>query len=1156
MSDSGHASLWQGAASYIEDACMPSTHWFRPATAALVVLLITCLAVVSPGSAEAPPAGSGASQGLAAGPHLVGPATVTLITGDRVTLVPTRSGRPEVVLEVDPDGGPNDDYTLHREGDRIEVIPHDVAELVPRVLDPDLFDVAGLVAMGYDDARSDTIPLIIRRAPGRRILHLDPALDGAVELPSIRAAAVQFDKERADTFGADLTALASGPGTATRAATAAALGGIDRIWLDAPVHAARAPRAATPLGSSVMEPDEYLTQIGAPEAWATGLDGTGVSVAILDTGIDSGHPDLAGQVRAERNFTDSATTDDVLGHGTHVASLVAGTGAAAQGARQGIAPGARLLNGKVLSDHGDGRLSWLIAGMEWAVAEGADVVNLSVAAHPGEADDPVVQALDTLAVDSGTLFVVAAGNSGWNGWVPHSVSSPGTATSALTVGAVDAEDRSPGFTGQGPTLGSYRTKPDIAAPGVMLLGARAGARDDDVYRESSGTSMATPLVAGAAALVMDQHPDWSWKQVRSAITTSADPLGEPWSTGAGRLALESMVEVRTTVAPSTLSPGAVMHPQESPMRMAVTLTNTGAESRTYSATDAQVAPSDGTVAPEGALVVTPAIVTIRAGETASVEVVFDPAQVRDDYWHGHVEFSGDDGSSLRLPFATYDEPERYWLDVTVLDRNGEPSAGTRARFLNSDLGFMYSEVLDERGQARLRVAPGTYATVNTIHTAEGDASTTTLAGTTSLVVEADTSITIDAREAEQVSPPTIRGGDTEATEFSLAWNITAGDGNGYGDVIAPPIEDVLAGRVFVTPGQAGGAGTVETAVRWRLESKGRRTPQMPDAYELVFVADRLADPTASVLPRREVGRLAEVTEHHYAPAHDAAVLRGLTSVTSMGPGIVHRQELAAPSSETVLMTADDSVLWGYDTYWLDEDQQLLSSPEPLAREPASHVEQHMRRALHVGAWQADHGPWGLGVHQGFTDGTLVGPVGRHLVRSASTALYRDDELVGSSPEVFGWFDVPAERSVYRLVGEVLLHDGRRSQTSWGFSSQAPDDPDAGSFTPPLMTVDYGPSVSARGTAEARAHLNFDLRIGYLAGADADEQVTDARLQWSPDGGETWRDAAVRRTGPARFHAMVKKQQLPGGGSLSVRLQATDGDGNSIDQTVVDLVPVG
>jgi subtilisin family serine protease len=172
---------------------------------------------------------------------------------------------------------------------------------------------------------------------------------------------------------------------------------------------------------------------------APGLAGrvrrTGTTVAVLDSGVDAEHPDLVGAVKAQQNFTDSPDVADHDGHGTHTSSTVAGRGVASNGRNKGVAPGAQLLSGKVLNDAGSGELSWIIAGMEWAVAEGADVISMSIGtSQPVDCTDPMAAAVDRISASSGVLFVVAAGNLGGPA---EAISSPGCAASAMTVAATD-----------------------------------------------------------------------------------------------------------------------------------------------------------------------------------------------------------------------------------------------------------------------------------------------------------------------------------------------------------------------------------------------------------------------------------------------------------------------------------------------------------------------------------------------------------------------------------------------------------------------------------------------------------------------------------------------------------------------------------------------
>lgn len=282
-----------------------------------------------------------------------------------------------------------------------------------------------------------------------------------------------------------------------------------RVWLDGRVRAAL---------------DRSTAQIGAPEVWKNGHRGEDVKVAVLDTGVDASHPDLAGRVSEAEDFSGSSGTGDAFGHGTHVASIVGGSGAASGGDRKGVAPGADLLIGKVLGDDGFGTESQVIDGMEWAVARGADVVNMSLGSDtPSDGTDPMSRALNELSASSGALFVVAAGNAGPG---EGTIGSPAAADAALTVGAVDRDDSLADFSSRGPRAGDDAVKPDVTAPGVGIVAARAAGTSmgqvvDASHVAASGTSMAAPHVAGAAALLAQQHPDWTASRLKDALTSTA-----------------------------------------------------------------------------------------------------------------------------------------------------------------------------------------------------------------------------------------------------------------------------------------------------------------------------------------------------------------------------------------------------------------------------------------------------------------------------------------------------------------------------------------------------------------------------------------------------------------------------------------------------------
>ncbi len=287
--------------------------------------------------------------------------------------------------------------------------------------------------------------------------------------------------------------------------------------------------------------------------------GKGIVVGIIDTGIDYTHADLGGgygpkyKVIGGYDFVnnDEDPMDD-NGHGTHVSGIVA-----AQGSMPGIAPAASLVALKVLNNGGYGSHSAIIAAIEWCVdpngdgdfSDRLDVINLSLGSANGHADDPVSQAVDN-AVNAGITVCVAAGND----YDHYKIGSPGTARLAITVGATNQEDKITDFSSKGPTKQNLLLKPDLVAPGFQILAPKP----NNTYARHNGTSMATPHVTGAVALLKSIHPDWTPRQLKSALMQGAQPLGlSLWEQGAGRLDIVQAAAQNLLVSPTSLSLGMV-----------------------------------------------------------------------------------------------------------------------------------------------------------------------------------------------------------------------------------------------------------------------------------------------------------------------------------------------------------------------------------------------------------------------------------------------------------------------------------------------------------------------------------------------------------------------------------------------------------------------
>jgi subtilisin family serine protease len=252
---------------------------------------------------------------------------VTLVTGDQVQVLDAADGTHSVA--VTPARG-REDMPFFKTGGR-DAQGHDVFRVVPADaqvlvssgrLDPRLFDVLGLVRMGYDDAARADLPLILTyaSAPGAQRAMSVGGARLRRELPSVNGASVRPARSAAGAFWTSVTGTAG----AVRPAVATMLtGDVARIWLD---------------GRSKVRDDVSNAQIGVPTAWQAGFTGKGVTVAVLDSGYDATHPDLT-TVADAKDFTGSPVgAKDEFGHGTHVAGIIAGSGAASAGKYRGVAP--------------------------------------------------------------------------------------------------------------------------------------------------------------------------------------------------------------------------------------------------------------------------------------------------------------------------------------------------------------------------------------------------------------------------------------------------------------------------------------------------------------------------------------------------------------------------------------------------------------------------------------------------------------------------------------------------------------------------------------------------------------------------------------------------------------------------------------------------
>lgn len=280
--------------------------------------------------------------------------------------------------------------------------------------------------------------------------------------------------------------------------------------------------------------------IGAPCAWRKGYTGNAVPICVADTGVDASFPYLQGRIAYQEDFTGEGCPD-LDGHGTHVI----GTIACNCPEYPGVSPDAPILVVKVLGNDGYGFTSNIMAGIEKAIAKGARVLSLSLGSdEPSDGNDALSRTCEIAANQFDVVCCVANGNAGPR---PGSVGIPASAREVLSVGACTRSDSIAGFSSRGPTADG-RVKPELVAPGVDIVSCRAkgtsmGHPIDDLWTSASGTSMAAPHAAGAAALLRQRFPKMKQNEIRHILTDACKDLGQtPNAQGRGRIDLRPIFE--------------------------------------------------------------------------------------------------------------------------------------------------------------------------------------------------------------------------------------------------------------------------------------------------------------------------------------------------------------------------------------------------------------------------------------------------------------------------------------------------------------------------------------------------------------------------------------------------------------------------------------
>ncbi|MEV4753726.1 S8 family serine peptidase [Micromonospora sp. NPDC049559] len=1133
---------------------MRYTRWLA-ATVGLTMLAGLSPAAGAAGAADPSPAGK---PGTAAGPSPAGRtgpdagagATVTLLTGDVVELLSAEK------MNVRPGAGRERVTFLTQEHDGHRyVIPSDAAGLIAAGrLDRRLFDLTTLTALGYDDARSQRLPLIVRAEPSSgtartRAWAAAQRVDVTGEVPAVGAVAVQATKKDAGRWWSALTKGRTSPTFA---------GGIRSVWLD---------------GKRQVSLDRSTAQIGAPAMWRAGFTGKGVKVAVLDTGIDAGHPDFAGRIVANHNFTEVPEAGDVIGHGTHVASTIAGSGAASGGRYQGVAPDASLLVGKVCEDRGCSD-SAILAGMQWAAEQGADVVNMSLGAPDTPGTDLIEEAVNQLSTRYGTLFVVAAGNDGAAG--PGSVSSPATADAALAVGASTRYENVAAFSSRGPRVDDGASKPEIVAPGVDIVAARSSTapvppvdEQTPAYTAMSGTSMATPHVAGAAALLAQRRPDWSGARLKAAMVSTATSFTDVDrdAQGAGQLDLAALLG--RSVLPDTgsldLGLQSWPHGDDQPVSRQVTYHNDGTAPVTLDLRATLTGPG-GVVPPTSMLAVSPSRITVPAGGTAAVTVTVDTrVKTPDGRYAGQlVANSGGTsggGASARTLLSVMREAEHHDLKLRVLDRDG--AAAQAYLGLATSWSTDVSTPAWEPGGQVLRLPVDDYTIGAQIVTAEGtDAETWTLLALPKLRLTGDTEVVLDARAGKPITVG-VPEPTAEFAQASTGYRLAA-VGSGLDTTLSVsnlnrgPDNIYIAQLGAVAPGERFRS---DVSARWLRRSSDGRFLNSPYSYNAIwprmggvpngFAARLRAEDFATVRTRfngpqghygndgaQSTGSSASFvyvtgqttlpakrTDYYYAPA-EIPWFQVFTETATYPSG----PSLNAVSSKDHGYRAGQMYQeeWNGAVFGPGFGHQNPRSPQGVVRSPNDELQVNLSAVV-------DPVPGRSGLPKYRTD-------------SGRLRLYRDGQLVAENPATPGSLtnDLPRAAATYRLEQEVDRHSyspvTQRVSVAWTFRSAHVAAP----LPVSVMAVHFAPALDEAYRAPAGQPYRIPVRVEHHNPADG-ATVTRLTVDVSYDDGKTWQPATVTGTGDNRAATVTHPA---GAGHVSLRATATDSLGGKVEQTIL------
>ncbi|WP_226023725.1 S8 family serine peptidase [Halomicrobium salinisoli] len=1030
-----------------------------------------------------------------------GRATITLITGDTVR-VSERGRTPTYRLTGSASGAVFEtDAGTH-------VVPETVTL---SKFDRDLFNVDLLRDQNVTESRG--IPVIIEwnGTPSDETIR------------SLRQTGVRQDRQL-EMIDATAATVPKRNATAAYEVLTDA-GSVEAVHYDGRVSAAGSPRETVGLR--------------APGA-RSNLTGTGIDVAVLDSGINESHPAIGEDEVDEVDFVGDGSVGDAYNHGTPVAGLITGDGTAANGSYAGVAPDANVLDVRVLDGSGTAERSTIIDGIQYAIEQDVDVISMSlgIEATSVRSDDPFHDAVE-MAEREGITVVVATGNfDRFSDPTYGSVKSPGILEEVITVGASANDSRISPRSRRGPTpVGNY-LKPDLVAPGT---GVPAPDGHSDDYQTFNGTSFATPLVSGTAALHAQAHPDWSPDRIKNVVTSTADPVGSAnaYQQGAGTLDVAESLDADVVVDPATTDFGRV--PTGTTVTRTVTIRNLGTQRKrvAVSATASAIRSSAA-----GDVSVNRTSVTVPAGGSAAVDLTVDTSDALGSPYSGRIRA----GNATAIFGYVPQRP------VRVTKRGLGSTTGDSVTLVNTETDTVYGPKTMSDGEATFQIRrPGDFVAVSAgrhrgqpVVTAER----ATIDGSGHVVLDESETVrrTLDAGSFPHSG--------ARLANRTVVVNATLGTGPVDVRTVA---ENPSAATVRVSPTSA-----MTYAVR-RVVTVGpeKQAYNTSSVYHLRHVARNVSGPaTRSVdvdaLDEQRVRYYRGVPGESYratvgAEAFDDVPLS--ESYVDGGLGTTFNQTIRVSPSLSQYHDSYTTGPFGLVQWSAKPRQESLSFDSGQRVETA--VKKHPFRAT-APRWSLSEGQFSATVHP-----TVGQPPNGYVISDEPPERYdlwvngdRRRPMIRNAETV----DVSADRDGIESV-RLRVYDqhgmsplSNRTVTTFSATTAGDD-----ARPPAVPSVTFGshgrtnvvPNGSLNVTvATSDAGSSVENVSLYVATRDANG-VPETTAFESADG---WRRVRLTGDGDGTYTGTVELDDYRG--TLSVAARAVDGSGNAVETTATDAVVVG